>query len=166
MAGPGKLLAGEIGKPHGLLGEVYVVPISDDPRRFKPGATLVHADGRELVVESARSHHNRFLVKFATVDGRADAELLRGPLFVPADDVRDLATDEYWTHELRGCEVVLRSGEPVGEIVRVVPGAAQDLLAVETPRGERLVPAVKEILVEVDVTGRRVVLDPPEGLLD
>ncbi len=166
MEAPGRLLAGEIGKPHGLMGEVYVVPISDDPRRFKRGATLIHEDGRELVVETARTHGNRFLVKFQAVNERDEAESLRGAVYVPADDARELDQDEYWPHELQGCAAVLKSGEPVGDIVRVVPGAAQDLLALETARGERLVPVVKEIVVEVDINRRRVVIDPPPGLLD
>jgi 16S rRNA processing protein RimM len=160
------LLAGEVGKPHGLVGEVYVVPISDDPGRFRPGAVLIHQDGRTLVVESARSHGNRFLVKFANVDGRAQAQGLRGPLFVPAEELRELEQDEFWHHELGGCNVTLANGETVGRVVRVVPGTAQDLLLVATERGERLVPAVKDIVIEVNVGERRVVIDPPAGLLD
>jgi 16S rRNA processing protein RimM len=166
MSAAGMLLAGEIGKPHGLVGEVYVVRISDDPRRFEPGATLIHQDGRALVVESARSHGNRFLVKFASVDARAQAEGLRGPLFVPADEARELEQDEFWHHELSGCTVTLADGKAVGRVVRVVPGAAQDLLLVATERGERLVPAVKDIVIEVNVRDRTVVIDPPSGLLD
>jgi 16S rRNA processing protein RimM len=160
------LLAGEIGKPHGLTGEVYVVPISDDPRRFQPGATLIHHDGTALVVESARAHGNRFLVKFANVDGRVEAERLRGSLFVRVEETRALEQDEFWPHELSGCNVSLTNGESVGRIVRVVPGAAQDLLLVATKGGERLVPAVKDIVIDVDVRQRRVVIDPPAGLLD
>ena len=58
------------------------------------------------------------------------------------------------------------SGIEVGTVARVVPGPAQDLLALDTPVGERLVPLVKEIVVEIDTRNRRVVLDPPQGLLD
>jgi 16S rRNA processing protein RimM len=160
------LLAGEAGKPHGLAGAVYVVPISDDPRRFEPGSTLVREDGTELVIESARRHANRLMVKFDGVDTREAAEGLRGPLFISEDDVRDLDDDEFWLHDLEGCAVVDSAGEVVGTLSRVVPGAAQDLLAVDTPLGERLVPLVKEIVVDVDVEARRITIDPPAGLLD
>jgi 16S rRNA processing protein RimM len=160
------LLAGEAGKPHGLAGAIYVVPISDDPRRFETGSTLLRADGTALVVESAHLHARRFLVKFEGVETRADAERLRGPLYVSEDDVRDLDEDEFWPHDLEGCAVVDVTGEAVGTLDRVIPGAAQDLLAVVTPRGERLVPLVKEIVVAVDVDGRRITIDPPAGLLD
>ena len=159
------LLAGEIGKPHGTNGDVYVVRISDDPHRFDPGSRLMHEDGRELVVESARVHRNRFLVKFEGVSSRSDAELMRGALYVPSSEKRQLEEAEYWADDLRGCHVVTAAGEPVGTAREVLPGTAHDLLVVDTPAGERLVPMVKAIVVSVDLEARRIVLDPPEGLL-
>jgi 16S rRNA processing protein RimM len=165
MSGPGMLLAGRVGKPHGIAGEVYVVPISDDARRFQPGSTLQREDGTTIVVESARRHTNRFLVKFQGVDTRDDAELLRGPLFVSAEDVRALEDDEFWPHDLEGCAVVV-GGATVGTVTQVLTGPAQDLLEISTERGERLVPFVKEIVTSVDLDERTVSLEPPEGLLD
>ncbi len=161
----GKLLAGEIGKPHGVTGEVYVVVISDDPSRFEPGSRLHHADGRTLTVADARHHRDRFLVKFEGVANREAAENLRGALYVPAGAVRELDDDEYWLHDIVGCDVSTREGEPVGKVESVVSGPAQDLLEISTPNGTRLVPMVKEIVVSVDVAARVVVIDPPEGLL-
>lgn len=160
------LLAGEIGKPHGMSGEVYVIRISDDPHRFDPGATLIHADGRELVVASARAHRDRFLVRFEDVVDRAAAETLRGALYVPADALRDLEDSEFWEADLVGSRVTLPDGSEVGEVSDVIVRPAQDLLQIETPRGPRLVPFVTEIVTEVDPEARRVVIDPPEGLLD
>lgn len=160
------LLAGEIGKPHGISGEVYVVRISDDPGRFQPGSRLVHASGRKLVVAGSRVHRDRFLVTFEDVHSRTEAEGLRGALYVAAGDVRELEADEFWEHDLVGCEVVLVDGSPAGRAARVVKGPAQDLLVIETPGGERLVPVVKDIVVGVDLDARRITIDPPEGLLD
>jgi 16S rRNA processing protein RimM len=160
------LLAGQIGKPHGLGGEVYVIRISDDPRRFDAGAELRHEDGRTLVVESARDHRNRFLVKFEGVDDRDSADTLRGALYVPADEARALEEGEFWEHDLTGLEVVhARTGDAVGTVAHVQEGPAQDLLVVDTPVGERLVPFVAEIVVEVDTDAGKVTIDPPEGLL-
>jgi len=161
----GLLLAGEIGKPHGVSGEVYVMVISDDPRRFDAGARLQHDDGRVLTVESARRHGDRFLVKFEELTDRASAQAARGALYVPATEARDLDEDEFWHRDLAGCLVVTVSGDEVGTIAEVVSGPAQDLLVVTTSSGERLVPAVREIVVGVDIGARRVTIDPPEGLL-
>lgn len=162
----GMLLAGEIGKPHGLDGEVYVVVISDDPHRFEPGGTLTRSDGTVLTVAASRAHGDRFLVRFEGTDTREQAMSLRGPLYVPASARRSLEPDEFWHDDIVGCTVVLGSGETVGTVSAVIAGSAQDLLQVETPAGQRLVPLVKEIVVEVDTDNKNVVLDPPEGLLD
>lgn len=166
MNDPELLLAGEAGKPHGVGGEVYVVRISDDPLRFEPGSRLVHADGRALVVEAARPHGNRLLVKFEGVDDRDAAGSLRGALYVPISEVRKLEPGEFWPHRLVGCEVRTAAGDEVGRVSEVVPGAAQDLMRVATPGGEKLIPMVEAIVVEVDTDARTVTIDPPEGLLD
>lgn len=163
---PEALLAGEVGKPHGLEGEVYVMPISDDPRRFDPGSALIHETAGPLRVARARRHRNRLLVTFEGITTRTQAEGLRGALFVAPEHLRDLEAGEYWQHEITGLRVVDRGGGHVGTVARVVPGAAHDLLAVDTERGERLVPAVRAIVVEVDVAAGVVVVDPPTGLLD
>lgn len=159
------LLAGEVGKPHGLAGEVYVVVISDDPHRFQPGSVLQRADGSSLTVASSRAHGDRFLVRFDGFDTREQAMLLRGPLFVAAGEARTLEEDEFWHDDLIGCRVMVEETS-IGTVVGVLTGPVQDLLRVETERGERLVPLVKEIVTTVDPAAKEITLDPPEGLLD
>jgi 16S rRNA processing protein RimM len=165
MSDPELLLAGEAGKPHGVGGEVHVVRISDDPTRFEPGSRLVHADGRELVIETARPHGNRLLVKFEQVDDRDAAGSLRGALYVPSSATRTLEPGEFWSHRIVGCEVRTVAGTEIGRVAEVVPGPAQDLMRVATPDGERLIPMVEAIVVEVDMDARVVTIDPPEGLI-
>jgi len=160
------LLAGEIGKPHGLAGEVYVVVISDDPHRFEPGASLHHADGRTLTVEEYRAHGDRVLVKFARVDTREEAASLRGALYVPSSETRALGPDEFWHDDLVGCTVVLPDASEIGTVSEVITTPAQDLLEITTTAGNKLVPLVKEIVTGVDLDARRITIDPPEGLLD
>ncbi len=160
-----RLLAGQVGKPHGLSGEVYVVPISDDPHRFDEGSVLIREDDTTLTIEASRPHNNRLLVKFEGVEDRDAAEDIRGPLYVTPDVRRELEQDEFWMDDLVGCKVQLPDGDEVGTVLAVVPGAAQDLLEVETEAGSRLIPIVKEIVVAVDIERMLVTIDPPEGLL-
>jgi len=143
-----------------------VIPISDDPRRFEPGSRLHHDDGRVLIVESVRRHRDRLLVKFEGSNSRGEAEALRGPLYVGPEDLRRLGDDEFWEHDVIGCDVVTVSGERVGRAAEVVSGVAQDLLRVEVEGADVLIPMVKEIILSVDLAGRRIVVDPPEGLLE
>jgi 16S rRNA processing protein RimM len=62
--------------------------------------------------------------------------------------------------------VELPDGRVVGELARVEPSPAQDLWVVRGPEREHLIPAVPEIVIEVDLDAKRVVIRPPEGLLD
>lgn len=144
-----------------------MVPISDDPHRWDPGARLVHEDGRTLTVESSRRHKgSRLLIKFAGVDGRTEAEELRGAVYVEGARRRALDEGEFWQSDLVGCAVVDADGLTLGEVTSVTEGAAQDLLEVDTPRGMRLVPLVEAIVVSVDLEARRITVNPPEGLFE
>jgi 16S rRNA processing protein RimM len=106
------------------------------------------------------------LVKFEGFDDRDSAEGLRGPLFVTESELRHLEPDEFWHADLVDCAVVDREGTPLGTVREVREGPAQDLLIVSTPKGDRMVPLVKQIAIGVDVQARVVTIDPPEGLLD
>jgi 16S rRNA processing protein RimM len=117
-------------------------------------------------VETARRHGDRFLIKFQGIDARDDVAGLQGALYVRDNDLRQLEEDEFWPHDLIGCEVVTNTGASVGRVTEVVPGAAQDLLRVESEGDERLIPMVKDMVADVDTDARRIVVDPPEGLLD
>ena len=162
-------------RPHGIRGEVAVEVRTDDPgQRFAAGSVLSTdppAAG-PLTVVSTRWHSGRLLVSFAGITDRNEAEPLRGVwLTVNAAQVTAPEDpDEFLDHELVGLTVVTTAGERVG-VVTDVRHHGQDLLVIEPAadshrRGEVLVPFVAAIAVDVDVTGGRMVIDPPAGLLD
>jgi 16S rRNA processing protein RimM len=91
---------------------------------------------------------------------------LRGALYVPGGDLRELDPGEFWEHEVLGATVVTSDGEEVGRVLAVDHGPGQDRFVVGTERGERYVPIVREIVVDVDTSQARVTIDPPSGLLD
>jgi 16S rRNA processing protein RimM len=160
--GPGdRLVVGRIGRAHGLHGEVAVTFSSNRPERTAPGAVL-YAGERELVVDAARPHQGRMLVRFAGVEDRTAAERLLGveltadPLAGDADVLDD---DELWVHEVVGAEVVDRAGAPVGRVTAVEANPAHDLLVLD---GGVLVPMV----FVVEQRDGVLVIDPPDGLLD
>lgn len=126
---------------------------------------MIHEDGRVLVVTSSRAHRDRFLVRFEGIDSREAAEGLRGALYVGAGESRELGDYEYWESDVVGCEVFLADGTKVGRVTDVIVRPAQDLLEVENATGRHLVPFVEAIVIEVDPEARRIVVDPPAGLL-
>jgi len=167
-----QLVVGRIAKAHGIGGEVSVEVRTDVPdERFVVGATLDTDPAHlgPLVVERTRWHSGRLLVAFVAVVDRTAAERLRG-----ASLVVDSATsptieddDEYWDHDLAGLEVTSTAGDVLGVIDDVVHPPGADLLVVRRPDGgEALVPFVRDIVTTVDLTARRVVVDPPAGLFE
>ncbi|MBA3575353.1 MAG: ribosome maturation factor RimM [Pseudonocardiales bacterium] len=166
-------MVGRVGRPHGVCGEVGVAVRTDVPdERFTVGAQLTAGEGRVLTVSSVRPHAGRLLVRFEGVDDRTGAEALRGALLTV--DVRTLAPiedpDEFHDHELEGLLVVDTAGGKLGAVREVLHSPGGDLLVIDTGPdtgpGEVLVPFVREIVPDVDLAARRVVLDPPEGLFE
>jgi 16S rRNA processing protein RimM len=162
-------VVGRIGRPHGLRGEVTVQVRTDSPQeRFAAGAQLGAGAGRTLTVDAVRPHAGNLLVRFAGVTDRAAAAELRGVLLTV--EIIELPVlddpDEFYDHQLEGLAAVGPDGAELGTVREVMHAPASDLLVVETDRGEVLVPFVRAIVPEVDLAGRRVVLDPPAGLLD
>lgn len=169
------VLVGVVVRVHGLRGEVVVEPRTDSPQeRFAPGAVLQarRRQGRDpgpLTVTAARPHSGRWLVLFEGVTDRDGAEQLRGvQLVVPTAGLAEPADpEEFHVHQLTGLRAELADGTPAGTVTDVVHGPGGSLLVVRRPAGhEALVPFVSAIVPTVDPAGGRVVLDPPEGLLD
>jgi 16S rRNA processing protein RimM len=151
---------------------VFVAVRTDDPEaRFAAGSVLATdpAEVGPLTVTEARNHSGKLVVSFAGYTDRSAAETLSGVRLVidsadlpPSDD-----PEEFHDHELVGLAAVLGDGTPLGSVTEVVHGPAGDLLAIAREGGgEVLVPFILEFVPEVDVAGGRVVLTPPEGLLD
>jgi len=167
-----QLVVGRIARAHGISGEVSVEVRTDLPeQRFAPGV-VVETDPPErgpLTVEQTRWHSGRLLVVFAEVADRTAAEGLRNTLLV-ADSATSPAVDdddEFWDHELVELDAVTVDGVPLGTVSDVLHPPGADLLVVRRPDGaELLVPFVSDIVPTVDIGGGRVVVDPPDGLLD
>jgi 16S rRNA processing protein RimM len=144
---------------------------TDSPElRFAPGSVLETdpADHGPLTIERARWHSGRLLISFAEVADRTAAEALRNTLLV-ADSATSPAVDddEYWDHQLIDLAVVTLDGTSLGSITDIAHPPGGDLLVVRRPDGaELLVPFVRAIVPTVDLEARRVVVDPPDGLLD
>ncbi|MFP5022955.1 ribosome maturation factor RimM [Pseudonocardia phyllosphaerae] len=170
-----EVLVGVVVRVHGLRGEVVVESRTDEPQaRFAPGAVL---DGRRrrgpgtgpLTVATARAHSGRWLVRFEGVSDRDGAEALRGVQLLLSTTELETPADpaEFHVHQLTGLRAELADGAEAGTVTDVVHGPGGSLLVVRTSEGhEALVPFVEAIVPTVDLDGGRVVLDPPEGLLD
>ena len=165
------LVVGVVRRPHGIVGELSVDPVTSFPERFRAGLSLVwqKADERRtLAVSSVRPHGNRLLVTFEGVASIDEARrLCGGDLSVHSTEAVPAPEGFYYSHELAGwrCEDV--QGRLLGSVAGLEKTTAGPLLEVDTPSKKGvLVPFVQGILVTIDRDSRRVVLDPPDGLFD
>ncbi len=170
------VVVGRIGRPHGVRGLATIEVRTDDPDlRFAPGATLLTEPAARgpLTVEAARWHSGTLLLTLVLPDGTVVAdreaadELRNTQLLVPVEDLPELDDpDSFYDHQLVGLAAVLPDGSPLGEVT-AVRHEGTELLVVRRPqRPELLVPFVTAIVPTVDLAAGRLVVDPPEGLLD
>jgi 16S rRNA processing protein RimM len=165
------VLVGYIARTFGHRGQVLVNAATDFPEvRFAPGAVLhTRRNGRDetLTVAASRLHVGRPVLALEGVDTMHEAETLAGlELRVPESELVALPPGSYYEHALVGCEVVTAAGRVLGPVRAVESAAGPTRLVIGTGRGEIQVPLVEAICIEIDVASRRIVIDPPEGLLD
>ncbi len=171
MAADEMITIGWTGKAHGLKGEVRLYPAA----RYE---ALVHRIGRlflvgedglprERTVEAVRRHHEVFLIKLSGADDRSAAETLeKMRVTVRRADLESAGWEGAFPEDLEGMEVVTAQGAVVGVVERVEEYPAGEMYEVRTGGRSILVPAVPPILVEIDLEKRRIVIAPPEGLLE
>ena len=164
-------LVGRIARAHGLRGQVILNLETDFPEeRFQPGAELfIERKGRvePLTISSVRFHRERPIVGLGGVETVDDAEALAGhELRVPVERLAALPPGTYYRHDLIGCRVETTNGAAVGVVSDVEGTLAGSRLVVDGAAGEVLIPLAAEICPEIDPAGKRIVIDPPPGLVD
>jgi 16S rRNA processing protein RimM len=162
---------GRVLRPHGLRGQVSVASETDfGSERFAPGAKVWRESSGTLTTLTVTESHpqaDRWVVGFEGVTTVEDADTLRGvELRIPEDARMELGPGEYYLYDLVGCEVRTTTGLEIGKVQSVYTGAGGALLGVDRNGAEVLVPMVKSMCPEIDVAARRIIVDPPEGLLE
>jgi 16S rRNA processing protein RimM len=165
-------------RPWGRRGEVAAQIFSDFPKRLARLRKAWLYDGknppRPIEIQSCRIHLGQAVFHFVGTDSINDAERLRGlEVQVPLSERVKLRSNRHYVTDLIGCEVwEANAAEPLGRVRDVQGGsvsAAENapelwLLAVDTPRGEVLIPMAKEICTRIDTHTRRIEVHLPEGL--
>ncbi len=156
--------------PFGLKGELKVQPLTDNERRFTPKSRVWA--GRQPVTVATSRRAQRFV--YLTLKGfpdRASVEKFRHALLqVPEASLPNLPEGEYYRFQLIGLTVVDRAGRELGTLAEVIETGANDVYRVRTPgRGgsptagaDILLPATDDVIIEVDLAAKRLVVDPPD----
>ena len=165
------LLVGRVARAHGNRGQVIVNLDTDfAEERFRVGAALHVGEGHDpprRTIREVRFHQGRPIIALEGVETMNDAEALAGaPLRMRASELAPLPADTFYRHDLVGCEVHRVDGTRLGRVTAVDGPMERSHLVVEGVRGELLIPLAADICVRIDPAARRIVVDPPEGLLE
>lgn len=167
-------VVGRIARAHGIRGQVVVNPETDFlDRRFKPGALFFAKRGAasgdvvSLVLTTVRFQNGRPVIGLEGVGTMNEAEALAGlELRVPVEELEPLPDGMFYRHDLVGCLVVTGGGDAVGTVAGVEGSVGGSRLVVAGAKGEILIPLASDICRTIDIEGKKIVIEPPEGLLD
>jgi 16S rRNA processing protein RimM len=160
-----RLLVGRIGRAHGIHGEATIEVRTDNPEdRFAIGARVQTDTHGDLLITSYRLHNGILLLGFENIADRNAIEKLRDTLlYCDVDiDAESEYEDDYHVLQLIGCAAVLESGKEFGTVSDVINLPGQDLLAINTPNGEVLIPFVHQLVPTVDIKNKKLTVIPPQ----
>lgn len=153
------LKVGKIVNTHGLRGEVKVMALTDDPRRFDE-LEYVLIDGKEVEVVGCKYQKDRIIVKLKGVDKVEEAEKLKNKFMeVPREFAVELEEDCYFLADLKECIVFDTDGKEIGEVYDVIQTKNNDVYWIRKPK-EVLIPALKDIVTEINIDDRKIIIRP------
>ena len=165
------ILIGHVIRPHGVTGLLRIVSYAQSRETFlEAGSVFLKTDKNELYekeVDSIQPHRSLFLLRLSGLDSVEQAEAFRGAeILVPKDSLKKTDEDEFFWHELLGMEVYLTTGEYLGVVREILPTGSNDVYLVEHEGKEFLIPAIHQVVREIDVSRKRMIVLPIKGLLD
>ena len=163
---PSHLVVGRILRPHGMRGEVEAEILTDYPDRFSLLKTVyLGEDHAPVALEGHRFHGRRILLKLAGCDHRDEADKYRGDLiYVPLDEAIPLGEDEYYLFEIVGLETWTTEGEYLGRLEEVIETGSNDVYVVRDGEREVLIPALSDVILDVDLDAGRMEVRLMKGL--
>jgi 16S rRNA processing protein RimM len=160
----GPVTVGRVLAPHGIRGELKVQPLTDFPQRFDAGSRL-WLNGQEWVVERGRwAGRGGVILKLRGLETRNDAETLRNAEFTVPEATALEQEGVYYLHDIVGLPVFDAAGKALGKLEQVFNSGSTDVYVIRGERGELLLPALDDVITQVDIAGGRIVVDVPEGI--
>jgi len=162
---------GKVVRPHGIEGALRIKSYAQSEESFLRARTVFlrssSGDIREYTVSSVRTHKNILLMKLEGLNTLEEAEKYRkATILIKRDSLFREGDEEYFWHELIGLEVYLSGGEYVGTIMHILPTGSNDIYVVQEGKKEVLIPAVHDVVKEIDLINNRMIISEVEGLLD
>jgi 16S rRNA processing protein RimM len=170
---PPFLLLGRVMRPHGIRGEVSIEVLTAYPERIVPDMRVYlgndpkdASSAASYRVEHARKHQRHLLLQLEGIADRSAAELMRSQyVMVPLEDAVPLDEGEFYLFQVIGVAVYTDEDEHLGEVVDVIETGANDVYVVRGPRGEVLLPAIDDCVLDIDIDAGKMTVHLLDGLL-
>jgi 16S rRNA processing protein RimM len=170
---PPFLLLGRVLRPHGIRGELRIEVLTAYPERIVPAMWVYMGSDPEdtaaavrYKVTKARAHHQYLILQLDGVLDRDAADLLRQKyVMIPLEDAVPLEEDEFYLYQAIGLAVYTVDNERLGEVVEVLETGANDVYVIRGPRGEVLLPAIDECVIDIDFDAGKMTVHLMDGLL-
>ncbi|NOY76374.1 MAG: 16S rRNA processing protein RimM [Calditrichaeota bacterium] len=166
------ITVGVIIKPHGITGEVKVLPTTDDPKRFSllNRVFLRSPQGEQVIAHVLRTRYHRdaLILQLDTCQSRVAAEQFRNwDIQIPREECLPLPEGRYYIFDLVGLQAKTLDGQFIGMVKDVLTITNNDVFVIETPaHKDVLVPFVEEFVKSIDIDKGVVLIQPIEGLLE
>jgi 16S rRNA processing protein RimM len=162
---------GHVIRPHGVTGLLRIVSYAESRETFlEAGSVFLKTDKNELherVVDSIQPHRSFFHLRLLGLYSAEQAEAFRGAeILIPKDSLKKEDEDEFFWHELLGMEVYLTNGEYLGVVRDIFRTGSNDVYVVEHEGKEFLIPAIHQVVRQIDISQKRMIISPMKGLLD
>ena len=153
------LRVGKIVNTHGLRGEVKVIPLTDDPKRYND-LDFVLIDGVERKIEGCKYQKDRVIVKIEGINTIEEAEKYKNKYMeIPREYAVPLEEDTYYIADIIGCTVYDTNGKDLGEVYDVIQTKNNDVYWIRKPK-ELLIPVLLEIVTDIDIENRKITIKP------
>lgn len=153
------LRVGKIVNTHGLKGEVKVIPLTDDPKRYNE-LDFVLIDGIERKIQGCKYQKDRVIVKIEGINTIEEAEKYKNKYMeIPREYAVPLEEDTYYIADIIGCTVYDTNGKDLGEIYDVIQTKNNDVYWIRKPK-ELLIPVLLEIVTDIDIENRKITIKP------
>ncbi|WP_066507246.1 ribosome maturation factor RimM [Abyssisolibacter fermentans] len=161
-----KIQIGKIANTHGIRGYVKVIPLTTNMYRYDD-LKEVFIDEAKFEIEDVWYKKDVVMVKFKGYDNINDVICYKNK-FIQIDekDLIGLDQDEYFIFDIVGLQVYLANGKYLGEIKEVLQPGANDVYVIKTKKSDVLIPAVKEIVKDINVKENKMIIDPIEGMIE
>lgn len=159
-----QIVIGKIVAPHGVRGDIRIMPLTEKPEQFLDLDHLLLEDGSTLTVTNARFHKRMVLVSTKEITSMNDAELLRDKhVVVNLEDLPELEEGQFYVADLIGLPVYDENGSKIGTFKDALTTGSNDVYVIAVPGAKDiLVPALKENFKEINLTEKRIVVKLPE----